>query len=126
MAIIAPHVPPEKLSGSRRVDQRLVAGEVVFRMPNNRAPDSDGGRRRAQTRCDFRHSGKYGETVRSSKNSLNPGPGCRSRTGNGRGLSTTARPPRPCDARACVSARRGGLWINLWKLWITLDCLAPG
>src|SRR5271156_463622 len=21
-----------------------------------------------------------------------------------------------------VSARRGGLWINLWKLWIPVDC----
>jgi hypothetical protein len=42
MAIIARYVPPEKLTRPRRADQRLVAGEVVFRVTNSRAPDSAG------------------------------------------------------------------------------------
>jgi hypothetical protein len=34
MAIITPSVPPEKLSKRRRVDQRIVAGDIVLRVPN--------------------------------------------------------------------------------------------
>jgi hypothetical protein len=34
IAIITPSVPPEKLNRERRADQRIVAGDIVFRVPN--------------------------------------------------------------------------------------------
>src|SRR5882757_11489559 len=93
--------PLENRANHAALTSVLVAGNGVSRVTNNQAADSEGWQRRLQTRCDFRHSGEYGGTVRLAKNSLNAGSGCRSRSGNGHGLSTTARPPRPCDA-ACM------------------------
>jgi hypothetical protein len=34
IAIITPSVPRAKLSRRRRVDQRIVAGDIVSRVPN--------------------------------------------------------------------------------------------
>jgi hypothetical protein len=34
IAIITPSVPPEKSNEWRRVDQRIVAGDIVFHVPN--------------------------------------------------------------------------------------------
>lgn len=94
IAIITPPVPPEKLSRWRCADQQIVAGGIVFRVPNKRGARAVTAQRHGRGRCDMPHTGVWSQTVMRTKNSLSAGSGCRSQSGYGRGLSTPGAPAR--------------------------------